>query len=51
MVNGTESDGKNLMSSKILIGGIVAQIIMMLGLINVVLMSNIIKILGKHGLD
>ena len=37
MVNGTKIHGKNLMSSKILIGGIIAQIIMMSVLINMVL--------------
>ena len=37
MVNGRESHGKNLMSLKILIGGIISQIIMMLMLINIVL--------------
>ena len=34
MVNGIESDGKNLMSSKILIRSIIVQIVMMLVLIN-----------------
>ena len=34
MVNGIESHGKNLMSWKILIRGIIAQIVMMLVLIN-----------------
>ena len=33
MVNGIESDGKNLMSSKILIRSIIVQIVMMLVLI------------------
>ena len=37
MVNGTKIHGKNLMSSKILIGGIIAHIIMMSVLINMVL--------------
>ena len=37
LVNGTESRGKNLMSWEILIGGIIAQIVMMLVLINMVL--------------
>ena len=37
MVNGTENRGKNLMSLKILIGGIITETIMMLLLINIVL--------------
>ena len=37
MANGIESHGKNLMSSKILIRSIIAQIIIMLVLINMVL--------------
>ena len=37
MLNGTESHGKNLMSWEILIKSIIAQIIMVLVLINVVL--------------
>ena len=37
MVNGTKIHGKNLISSKILIGGIIAHIIMMSVLINMVL--------------
>ena len=37
MVNGTESHGKNLISWKTLIKSIIAQIIMMLMLINMVL--------------
>ena len=36
MVNGIESHGKNLMNYKILIQSIIAQIIMMLVLINMV---------------
>ena len=37
MLNGTESHGKNLMSWEILIKSIIAQIIMVLVLINMVL--------------
>ena len=47
MVNGTESHGKNLISLKILIKVIIAQIFMMLVLINIKSNMKLIKISGK----